>query len=404
MRIALFEDSAYRLFNPLSYLRPVFDLRSGILLIREKTEKRLKQPTDYFIRRLLLPLVSEQYPDAVINQWFDEDYLFINGRLLMDDALFQEIMELPAGTALKSGQSIIAAHIEAKELHNIKQDDEGLLLFPEDICVFHEKEINLPSYSWDLTSCNAREIENDFHLIGKQGIKGNVLIGAHILHFDHIFIDEGAKIYPGCVINAEEGPVYIGKNTIVHPNAVIEGPVFIGDNCRISIGSKIYQDVSIGEHCKIGGEVEGSIIHSFSNKKHEGFLGHAYLGQWVNLGADTNNSDLKNNYGLVKSYADGREVQTGSQFVGMTAGDHAKTGINTMINTGSVIGLMSNVFGAGFPPKYLPDFSWGGADGLTEYRIDKALEVAKIVKGRRGKTLTEIEAELIRFYFNRKKQ
>ncbi len=399
MRLALFEDSQYNSFNPLVYLRPVFDLRSGILLMREKLEKRTKLPVDYLIRSLLVPLFQEQNPDAQVNQLADDDYIFINARAVINDILFDEIINLKSGSLLRSGDDLVAIHLAAAETAKIRFNEEGLVVFNTEGLMSVASEHKLASYSWDLTGMNAAEIENDFNLLGQQGIKGEVYVGAHVLHYDRIFIDEGSKVYPGCVINAEDGPVYIGKNVTIKPNAVIEGPVFIGDESQISIGSKVYQAASIGPVCKMGGEVEGSIVHSFSNKKHEGFLGHAYLGQWVNLGADSNNSDLKNNYGFVKSYAGGKEVNTGSRFVGMTVADHAKTGINTMINTGSVIGLMSNVFGAGFPPKFIPDFSWGGADGLSEYRIDKALEVATIVKQRRNQSLSQAEKALIRHYF-----
>lgn len=404
MRIALFEDRNYHNFNPLVYLRPVFELRSGILLLRGKLEKRTDLPVDFLFRKLLEPLFLEQYPDAIVNRLEQDDYLFVNARAVINDTLFAEISALPAGAALLDGDDIIACHLPAGDLPEIAFDDEGLPVFPLDMLEAASSEHKLVSYCWDLTGMNAGEIIRDFDLIGYQGIKGEVYVGAHVLHYDRIFIDEGSKIYPGCVVSAENGPVYIGKNVTVRPNAVIEGPVYIGDESQISIGAKVYKAASIGPVCKMGGEVEASIIHSCSNKKHEGFLGHAYLGQWVNLGADSNNSDLKNNYGFVKSYAGGKEVNTGSRFVGMTVADHAKTGINTMINTGSVIGLMSNVFGAGFPPKFIPDFSWGGADGLSDYRIDKALEVARIVKQRRKQDLSEEEAKLIRYYFEKRNQ
>ena len=239
------------------------------------------------------------------------------------------------------------------------------------------------NYPWNLVANNGNEIISDFNLLTSENkglkIRGKVYPGVHLLNEANIFIDEGAKIKPGVVLDAESGPIYIGKEAKIFPNAVIEGPAFIGNKTAIKIGAKIYENTSIGEVCKVGGEVEESIIHSYSNKQHDGFLGHAYLGMWVNLGADTNNSDLKNNYGSVKVIINGQQVDSGSMFVGLTMGDHSKSAINTMFNTGTVVGVSSNVFGSGFPPKYVPSFSWGGSDNLSTYNIDKALKILVIV-------------------------
>ena len=216
---------------------------------------------------------------------------------------------------------------------------------------------------------------------------------------DEIFVGQGAKVKPGAVLDAEGGPIIIEPGATIFPNATIEGPAFIGEKSLIKIGAKIYEGTSIGEVCKVGGEVEETIIHSYSNKQHDGFLGHSYLGMWVNLGADTNNSDLKNNYGNVKVYVDGGIVDSGSMFVGLTMGDHSKSGINTMFNTGTMVGVSCNVYGGGFPPKFIPSFTWGGAEGLLEYRLDKALETARAVMGRRKIELTASDEELMREIF-----
>ena len=257
------------------------------------------------------------------------------------------------------------------------------------------------TYPWDLVHANGEQIVADFAVLtgGRGAIKGNVYPGAQLLAAENIFIDEGAVVKPGVVLDAEGGPIYIGKKAKIFPNAVIEGPAFIGEGSMIKIGGKIYENTSIGEVCKVGGEVEGSIIHAYSNKQHDGFLGHAYLAMWVNLGADTNNSDLKNNYGSVRVTINGEEVNSGSMFVGLTMGDHSKSGINTMFNTGTVVGVSSNVFGAGFPPKYIPSFAWGGAEGVETYDAEKALEVAKRVMGRRKIELSEVEEKVLREVF-----
>ncbi len=252
------------------------------------------------------------------------------------------------------------------------------------------------SYVWELVHRNSDVLTEECIGSGKLGtVEGKVYDGVSMLEGSNIYVAEGASVKPGAVLDAEGGPIFIDEGARVFPNAVIEGPAYIGRKSQIKVGAKIYEGTTIGEVSKVGGEVEESIIHSYSNKQHDGFLGHAYVGMWVNLGADTNNSDLKNNYGNVKVYVDGEEVDTGSMFVGLTIADHSKSGINTMFNTGTVVGVCCNVFGGGFPPKYIPSFSWGGAEGLTIYRPDKGIEVAGRVMGRRDVILTEPVRKLL---------
>jgi UDP-N-acetylglucosamine diphosphorylase/glucosamine-1-phosphate N-acetyltransferase len=224
--------------------------------------------------------------------------------------------------------------------------------------------------------------------------------GVHLLGRSDIYIGEGARVSPGVVLDAEEGPIYIGKQARVFPQATIIGPVSVGEKSWIKVGAQIYEHTSIGPLSKVGGEVEGTIIHGYSNKQHGGFLGHAYVGAWVNLGADTNNSDLKNNYGNVRVTMGDKQIDTGMQFVGLTMGDHSKSAINSMFNTGTVVGASSNIFGSGFPPKYVPSFSWGAAgETFTTFSVDKAIEVAKRVMSRRGITLGAVEDGLFRTIF-----
>jgi UDP-N-acetylglucosamine diphosphorylase/glucosamine-1-phosphate N-acetyltransferase len=231
-------------------------------------------------------------------------------------------------------------------------------------------------------------------------MRGLVYEGAHLVNPSNIVIGAGSKIKPGVVLDAEGGPIYIGSNVTVFPNAVIEGPAFVGDRSLIKVGAKIYEHTSIGEVCKVGGEVEASVIHSFSNKQHDGFLGHAYLGMWVNLGADTNNSDLKNNYGSVKVIIDGQTIDSGSMFMGLVMGDHSKSSINSMFNTGTVVGVSSNVFGSGFPPKSVPSFAWGGGEAIKTYDLERALLVARRVMGRRKLELSACEEAVLRTVFD----
>jgi UDP-N-acetylglucosamine diphosphorylase/glucosamine-1-phosphate N-acetyltransferase len=228
---------------------------------------------------------------------------------------------------------------------------------------------------------------------------GKIYPNVTLLEDKNIYIAAGAKIKPGVVLDAEDGPIYIDEGATIMANASLQGPLFVGAKSAIKMGAKIYEGTSIGEVCKIGGEVEESIIHSYSNKQHEGFIGHSYLGQWVNIGADSNNSDLKNNYSTVKVYVNGEMVDSGSLFVGLTMGDHSKCGINTMFNTGTVVGVMSNVFGAGYPDKFIPSFTWGGIESMATYEIDKALEVARRVMARRKMALSAAQEKMLRRVF-----
>ena len=218
------------------------------------------------------------------------------------------------------------------------------------------------------------------------------------------FIGKNVEIKPGVVLDASTGPIFIEKNVTIFPNAVIQGPFYIGQSSKIKSSATIYPNVSIGNVCKVGGEVEDTIIHSYTNKQHSGFLGHSYLGSWINLGADTNNSDLQNNYGSIKVQINGRHIDSGKQFVGLMMGDHSKTAINTMFNTGTVVGFSSNVFGAGFPPKYIPSFGWGGSESMKEYKLVKALETAKAVFVRRNRNFSAEDENLFEYIFNLTKE
>jgi UDP-N-acetylglucosamine diphosphorylase/glucosamine-1-phosphate N-acetyltransferase len=211
-----------------------------------------------------------------------------------------------------------------------------------------------------------------------------------------MILGEGCRVRPGAVLDAEEGPIILGRNVTVMSNAVIEGPAYVGDHSLIKIGAKIYHGTAIGPHCKVGGEVEASVLQSYANKQHEGFLGHSYLGSWVNLGADTNTSDLKNTYGTIRVAINGEMIETGHQFVGLTMGDHSKSGINVMFDTGSVVGVSCNIYGAAIPPKALPSFSWSGEGRCEAYDLEKGLETARRVMARRNVAMSEAYERLFR--------
>ncbi len=400
--VCIFEDPQYVKLLPLVYTRPVYDLRCGILTLREKIQKAYpKASTALLCRPYLADVVGQQNPNTKVNAVPPGNCLFVNGRALADESFAKKIPLKGKNALYISGNTVVAVRMNAIARTSMKEN----LSVSFDVDHFAEFEkidvdVTLIEYSWDLVQRNGQQIVADFKsLVGKQKSKGKIYPGAHLLNRKNIFIDAGAVVKPGVVLDAESGPIYIGKNAKIFPNAVIEGPAFIGAGTLVKIGAKIYGNTSIGEMCKIGGEVEASIIHSYSNKQHDGFLGHSYLGMWCNLGADTNNSDLKNNYGHVKVYVNGLLVDTGSQFVGLMMGDHSKSGINTMFNTGTVVGVSSNVFGAGFPPKFIPSFTWGGADSLQEYELEKSLEVARQVMARRNIQMTEADEALLRKIF-----
>ena len=254
---------------------------------------------------------------------------------------------------------------------------------------------------WDLIKFNGEEIENDAKHFKSFSTKNiDIHKSVHLLNKKQISIGRGTIIKPNVVIDAENGPVVIGENVTILPQSVIIGPAFIGNNSTVKVGTVIYKNSSIGAMCKVGGEIEGTIIHGYSNKQHDGFLGHAYIGAWVNLGADTINSDLKNNYGNVKVHIGGEPVDSKMQFVGSFIGDHTKTAINSVLNTGTVIGVSSNIFGFGFPPKFVPAFSWGAAgETFTTFDIEKAIIVAERMMLRRKIILTNEEKILFRKIF-----
>ena len=403
--ICLFEGIYYSRLLPLVYFRPTYDLRCGILTLREKVQHYFPNtPISLHCREYLSDLVKQQNPGVVVNDVKGKSCLFLNGRVIADSKLAQQL-STDIDTLFVKGETIIAARVSGSKLGSLKNKLNDLFTF-SDFNELLKKEVDAKviHYPWDLISNNGDQIISDFNLLTSKidgsKIKGKVYSGAHLINEDKIFIDEGAKVKPGVVLDAESGPIYIGKDAKIFPNAVIEGPAFIGSKTAIKIGAKIYENTSIGEVCKVGGEVEESIIHSYSNKQHDGFLGHAYLGMWVNLGADTNNSDLKNNYGSVKVVINGEQVDSGSMFVGLTMGDHSKAAINTMFNTGTVVGVSSNIFGAGFPKKYVPSFAWGGSDSTTSYDVEKALDVARKVMARRNIKLTDVEERIFRYIFD----
>ncbi|MFH1857801.1 MAG: GlmU family protein [Candidatus Omnitrophota bacterium] len=399
--IRLFEDASYRTLLPLVYTRPVSALRCGILLLQEKVARRYpKAEIGLFCRDYIADYLKGRDSFGVNRSVAGKDgVLFINGRLIL-----QELIPLEGNEEIGvQEETIVYARLSQENAKKLAPETflEGKLLETLKELKVRKVKAKLVCYQWDLVQANGEEIIRDFELlVGKKGaVHGKVYEGVHLLNPSQIYIGKDSKVKPCVVLDAESGPIYIGENVKIFPNSVVEGPAYIGDGTSLKINAKIYENTSIGPVCKVGGEVEGSILHGYSNKQHDGFLGHAYIGEWCNLGAGTSNSDLKNNYGNVKVYVDGKMVDSGSMGVGLTMGDHSKAGVNTMFNTGTVVGVSSNVFGAGFPPKFIPSFSWGGPAGLTTYKLDKALEVAERVMARRKIKLGTQEEKLYQTIF-----
>jgi UDP-N-acetylglucosamine diphosphorylase/glucosamine-1-phosphate N-acetyltransferase len=396
VKIVLFEDDGYLNLLPIVYFQPVWDLLCGIDTLRQKILHYSGTSTIQYIARTYL---SDFYlkPNQLASMDSPEEVLLINGRLLFDRDDYLKIEQILANSLLTCDDTVVAARIKLNEVSKYFQDGVLLTAQLRNDYSFREEPFQMIQFPWDLIYANGEQIRSNARARTQLGkTEGSVEAGVHLLGKEDIYIGKNSRVMPGAVIDAENGPVWIGENCLVMSQAVLQGPLYIGNHTKIKAGAKIYPNTSIGEVCKIGGEVEDSIIQSYSNKQHEGFLGHSYLGSWINIGADTNNSDLKNNYGEISIYLHDRTVSTGKQFLGVIMGDHTKTAINTMINTGSIIGVCCNIFGEGFPPKYIPSFSWGGSGGLHEYQFEKSIDVAKTVMGRRDIDFSENHLRLFK--------
>jgi UDP-N-acetylglucosamine diphosphorylase/glucosamine-1-phosphate N-acetyltransferase len=386
VNIILFDDNSWGNLLPLTFTRPVAEIRVGILKIREKWEV-LSGVTCHFLTQQYL---SKKYP-VHINAF----NLFINSSILPDTNLAIQIFNLKPNECLLKNNDILAICLNKEAAQSF-----DLSMTAELNKIEYEDDVIKINYPWDIFTHNGEGIKRDFELLthGRKSAaisKTNNLLGA-----ENIFFEEGAKA-EFATINATTGPVYIGKDAEIMEGAIIRGPFALCNHSTVKMGAKIYGATTFGPHCKIGGEVNNSVIFGLTNKAHDGFLGNAVLGEWCNLGADTNNSNLKNNYAIVKcwNYPAKRFVNTGLQFCGLIMGDHSKSGINTMFNTGTVVGVSANLFGAGFPRNFVPSFSWGGAQGYETFMLPKAFEVAQLVMERRGTTLDETEKEILSTIF-----
>jgi len=389
MNIILFDDEQRIHLLPLTYTRPAADIRIGILTIREKWEK-------YF--NLSSSSLTEPYLEAKYPLFTQKDNLLINGRVLPDANLFARLERMDIGQALVKDKLFIAARL----------NDSGLASFDRHASNYHSYEyedaLTAIEYPWDIFAKNAEALEADYDLITK-GRTSAPLSATNTLIGDRIFAEEGAKA-ECAILNSTSGAIYLGKDSEVMEGSVVRGGLALCEHAALKLATKIYGATTIGPHSKVGGEVNNSVIIGYSNKGHDGFLGNSVIGEWCNLGADTNNSNLKNNYAEVKlwSYARKGFARTGLQFCGLIMGDHSKCGINTMFNTGTVVGVSANIFGAGFPRNFIPSFSWGGAQGFETFTLHKANEVAEKMMERRHIEFNQIEQDLMAYLFETSKE
>jgi len=347
MQICIFEDINYSNFEPLVFTRPVYDLLCGIDTLKEKIICHYpKAKVSLHCRPYLTEIVQHQNPNCLVNKIDDTECLFINGRLVAPENLNEILPLIPSEDKIfVNDETVVAAYLSGENLqHKIGHIKD--LFSVSDFNDLPGKIINIKcaNYLWDLINHNGKQIVVDFgYLIksNKENFVNKIDTSVHILNKQYVFISKNVTIKPGVVLDASNGPIIIDDDAFIFPNAVIEGPCFIGKETKIKSGATIYENTSIGKVCKVGGEVEQSIFMDYSNKQHAGFIGHSYIGSWVNLGADTNNSDLKNNYSKIKIKLSTKEVDTGSQFLGLMIGDHSKSAINTMFNTGTVVGFSS---------------------------------------------------------------
>jgi UDP-N-acetylglucosamine diphosphorylase/glucosamine-1-phosphate N-acetyltransferase len=403
MQVVLYEDGLHRLFGPLTLLRSEFDLRCGALLLREKIERRLpNRPCVLLPRSELKDLVAEECPGRGADALGDSRTLLLSGRVVADDRLVAAVSGLTGERVLTAGGRVVGAVIERDVRARVRAVE---LSGGEVTALGLGQTVELParvaSYPWELVQLTAAEISADAPYVGRLGVNEAVVQpGAHLIEPGRMILGSGSEIGAGAVLDARAGEILIGRDVVVMPHATIAGPAAIGNGSIVKVGAKIYGGTSIGPTCKVGGEIEGSTLHSFSNKQHEGFLGHSYVGSWANLGAATDTSDLKNNYSPVTVEIGGAAIDTGSTFVGSTIGDHTKTAIGTKLTTGAVVGVFCNVISFGFAPKSLPSFSWGTPEGYVVHDIEKAIETARRVMARRGVALTPALESIVRRAFD----
>lgn len=384
MQYCLFDDYSWEQLLPLTFTRSVADLRIGIDSIAEKWQRILVEKPYILSQDYLQYSRLEEGPCT-----------YINSSIIPNDELLADIKKLKSGEGLNYNSKLIALK-PSKTFFNLNE------LIENNSCqlISYNSPLITIERPWDIFTKNGLVLKQDFvnYTNGRNSAKlsnTNTIIG------DNIFVEKGVTA-EACIINCSEGPVYLGKGANLMEGSIIRGPLSMGESSTLKLGTKIYGPTTIGPHSKVGGELNNVVIQGFSNKAHDGFLGNSVIGAWCNIGADTNTSNLKNNYAEVRlwSYTEKRFIKTGEQFCGLIMGDHSKCGINTMFNTGTVIGVSANIFGEGFPRNIIPSFAWGGKNGFMTYKYDKAMEVAEIVMGRRGIELDKRERSILKHIFD----
>ncbi|HEU0137349.1 MAG TPA: GlmU family protein [Flavobacterium sp.] len=382
MNYILFDGTVRNALLPFTFTRPVADIRIGILTIREKWEKYLGTTTTTLTEDYL----SEKFPMVEM-----EENVMINASFLPNEVLSEMVKNLEANQAIFKGEDVIAFFTQETQ-EEVDFENYEIIEYKED-CLF-------VANTWDIFAKNDAALREDFELLTEGRNSQPIPKSVNVISPENIFIEEGAKL-EFVTLNASSGPIYIGKDSEIMEGSVIRGPFALCDHAQVKLGAKVYGATTVGPHSRIGGEVSNSVLFGYSNKGHDGYLGNSVLGEWCNIGADSNNSNLKNNYDEVKlwSYETGGFEKTGLQFCGLMMGDHSKCGINTMFNTGTVIGVSTNIFGSGFPRNFVPSFSWGGASGFTTYITKKAFETARIVMSRRKIEFDAKEARILEHVF-----
>lgn len=386
MNFILFDGAERPQLLPFTYTRPVAEIRIGILTIREKWEIMLSEKLSYLTQDYL----STRFPIHIESQ-----NILINGSVLPNAFLVDAIINLKEHEKLVYENTLVAIAASKDEIEN-----HTFLTNPKSTLNIQLETLNI-KHTWDIFTLNDYALRADFELITRGRKSQSIYAPNQLSGFEQIFIEEGAKVSVS-ILNATNGPIYIGKNAEVMEGCMIRGPFSLGENSTLKMGSKIYGATTIGLECKMAGEITNSVVFGYSNKSHEGYLGNSVIGEWCNLGADTNISNLKNNYSKVKvwSFAEEQYINTGLQFCGLAMGDHSKCSINTQFNTGTVVGVSANIFGAGFPDKRIDSFSWGGAAGFEGFEIDKAIALAKRVYERRGRTFDNTDQEIFKHLHN----
>jgi len=387
MNYILFDGPSRNNLLPFTYTRPVADIRIGILTIREKWETYLGFTTTTLTEDYL----SKKYPMVEM-----DNNIMINASYLPNSELAEMVKNLEDNQAICKDEDVIAFFSKETQ-DNINFEDYEAIEFNDEVIKIE--------HIWDIFRKNGEALIEDFELVTKGRKSQSIPNSNRVLDAGNVFIEEGAKL-EFTILNASKGPIYIGKDAEIMEGSTIRGPFALGEGSTVKLGAKIYGPTTVGPFCKVGGEITNTVLFAYSNKGHEGYLGNSVVGEWCNIGADTNTSNLKNDYSEVRlwDYQTESFAKTGLQFCGLMMGDHSKCGINTMFNTGTVVGVSANIFGSGFPRNFIPSFSWGGHNGFATYKTQKAFEVAKEVMSRRDVEFSKQEAEILEQVFEMTKK